>query len=243
MFSSSDQVVGDELRSICGDLLPFIDATFRQLGFSTNDGVRFFRRKGHLLHYFKLVIKSLRQGDDGARTDGNHIGFHFGEALDLAPGLLIGRGKTEAAVVAPSTGVYPITKSSHFPKASRSLCTALQDIDQYRWTQIQSENEYVDFHLRCAPSMEKVYLLTAQEKHDEANAWLRLLVHDSRALRAASSNDNTERFDICKDPPGEAEATFSLLSLPQRVRVVEAGTWKNIERNDLGFLYETSSAA
>lgn len=241
MVWTSDQIAGDELRSIVEELRPSLEISFLELGFATNDGVRFFRRRGHLIHYFKLVVQSLNMGDHGARTSGNHLGFHFGEALDLTPGLAIREGeKTSATVVEENTDVYSIAKSSHYAKAIAKTLSAAKSIDGGRWAQLQSENDYLDFHLRCSPSIEKIYLLTLQDKHDEADAWLRLLLHESRAIRTISEKGAGAEIEIYKDPPGECELAFSKQSKTERMRAVEQEIDKNIAFNEIGFLYEAT---
>jgi hypothetical protein len=237
MVWTSDEVAHDEPRSIAEHLRPNIEPNLRNLGFITDDGIRFFRRNGHLIHFFKLVVQHLGKGAHGARTDGNHLWFYFGEALDFTPGLLIRSGKmTCATVVEENTDVYSIAKQTHYLKACEKICSAATEIDKARWAQVQTEDDYLDFHLRCSPSLEKIYLLTVQSRHNEADAWLRLLLHKDRAIRAFKGEGSG--IEIYRDIPEEPVVVFSSLSGSDRVCVVEEKIKSNILLNEIGFLYE-----
>jgi hypothetical protein len=173
--------LGDEERAIAMAICPPLEAALRRLRFSTDDGLRYFRRSDHLIHFFKLTFRFLTRQDDTVRSDGYHVGFRFGEALDLTPGLVLKSGVvTRATVVEENTVHYSVAKKAHYARSCTKVAAAAQEINQYRWSLVQSESDYAAFHLWRKASMEKVYLLTMQGRHRDADAWLRLLLHPQR---------------------------------------------------------------
>ncbi|MBL8223777.1 MAG: hypothetical protein JNM50_00490 [Chromatiales bacterium] len=234
----SDRPLSDEEQAIASAIRQPLEGTLSGLGFSTDDGMRYLRRKGHLIHFFKLTVRFLTRRDNSVRSDGYHIGFHFGEALDLTPGLAIQTGQpTRATVVEENTVHYSVAKKSHYARSCARVCAAAQAINAHRWSLLQSEKDYSDFHLWREPSMEKVYLRTIQGRHGDADAWLRLLLHPWRDVSASTRDGAASGLEARPDPPDEPASTFRQLDAPARVRLVESTIKATIERNALGFLY------
>lgn len=243
MYGSSDRretTVEDRQKIVLqNSLSPLINGAFQDHGFHSDDGVRYFRRRNELFHYFIFTLEELSKDRHAVRTDGDHLSFLFGEFIACTPGLLVkSNAPVKTSVVCASTNPMAFLKKEHFRKASNRIIEALAQIDSDRFSAIATEDDYMNFHLRGSPSLEKIYYLTSKGQHREADAWLSLLTHEYRGFRCAKSHSSNKAFDYYLDQPNDDESNFYRLTSQEREHFVSTLSEQNIERNSLGYLYE-----
>lgn len=221
------------------NLYPRVREAFTDLGFISDNGVRFFRRKNDLVHFYIFSVKKYYKGMCGVRTDGHRIQCYFGELLTYTPdikvidyeNLYLPRRLRSCELVDPILFEH----KKHFKKASDKIIEAVKDIEKNRSSLIYTEQDYEDYHLRGSASLEKVYYLTAHKRHQEADAWLHLMTHKYRGLYGSISQGNLK---LQYKKPSEQEVEFSQLSYDQRIKYVENLRSHNIKANQLEYLYE-----
>jgi hypothetical protein len=140
-------------------------------------------------------------------------------------------------VVEDNTVHYSVAKKAHYARSCTKVAAAAQEISQHRWSLVQSESDYAAFHLWRTASMEKVYLLTMQGRHRDADAWLRLLLHPQRDAYRYYRDGAASGLEAPGRPPEESASMFRQLDETARVRVVDDAITSTIQRNALGFLY------
>lgn|GEM_PF-4624438 len=233
-------MIVDRKEEINEFLTPLISEFFKKLGFKSKDGMRFYRRSKHLIHYFILFTEKLSKKIHGSRVDGVHVNFVFGEFLDYTPDLSLSAiRRMNLASFNESINPFPFAKKSHYKKAAEKIKKAVSDIESERFSRIAEEIDYVDFHLRSSPSMEKVYFLTLSEQHEEANAWLHLILHKYKGLKEGVYDSDKEQRKVYFDEVENSDMEFFKLSLKERKKHVLKVSEMNIKNNDLEFLYET----
>lgn len=221
------------------NLYPRVREAFTDLGFVSDNGVRFFCRNNDLVHFYIFSVDKYFKGMCGVRTDGNRLEFSFGEFLTYAPNVkVLDRDHLYTSKrMRAGELLDPILfeHKKHFKKASDKIIEAVKDIEKNRSSLIYTEQDYEDYHLRGSASLEKVYYLTAHKRHQEADAWLHLMTHKYRGLYGSISQGNLK---LQYKKPSEQEVEFSQLSYDQRIKYVENLRSHNIKANQLEYLYE-----
>lgn len=216
-----------ERNLIVENLSPLIRDKFENIGFISDDGIRYFRRNSNLVHY---IIFS---------TDGHYLTFFFGEFLIHAPVLTVKSPDTiNVSVFNEATNPITFKSKKHFKNASDKALKALIQIDAERFSQVYTESDYEDFHLRGTPSLEKIYYLTDAGRHEEVDAWLKLSNHQYRGLRCTKSYSDDKALDFYFDTPSNHEISFSKLSIKERIEFINNLRSFNISKNSLEYLYE-----
>ncbi|WP_026375747.1 hypothetical protein [Aestuariibacter salexigens] len=221
-------------------LAPLIEKHFQSLGFSSNDGYRFFRVNNNLVHFMIFSVQHQEVGSAGVRTGGNHLLFRFGEFLTYDPNLdlsprFLPWGSNDHLT---ETDAIVFKEKKHFKTAAAKVMKAISDIDSLRFSKISSEEEYENFRLRGSPSILKLLYLTTAGRQAEVDVWVELLSNKHRGLSCTKSYENNENLEYFLDQPSSLETLFIAANQEERNLIIDKLKIENIKKFRLEFLNE-----
>lgn len=216
------------------------------IGFKSDDHLRYLRAKGDLIQYFLFVPTLGHYSNNRGLTDGMHIQGIYGECLTYAEDFRIISPARKDYLHPPSkmeiqNGRYqyfPWESAKHKAVAEKKYLQAIVDIDGIRFSDVSSDHEYVNAFLRSHLSETIVYYLTRYGLRQEADAWLYLYLHKYGGLSARFMNAEVKSASLNPEAHLNRMAIFAEMSDEERSNTVVKLIKSNIESSEIGWLYD-----